>query len=104
MTVMIQSVVDLPWDFVVIGVPRSVQTKDKQLLDRWRSQVRAAAAAHWPLGEPPLTCKLQIHVTYFHERAPLDVDNMLKPIQDALNGLVYDDDSQLPTPMGICVM
>lgn len=97
---MIQNVVDLPWDFVVIGVPRSVQARPRKLIERWKSEVRAAAKAKWPSGQAPLSCKLQIHVTYFHEAAPLDVDNMLKPIQDALIGLVYDDDNQLTDTHG----
>lgn len=37
-----------------------------------------------------------MHVTCYHDSAPpLDVDNMLKPIQDALIGIVYVDDGQL---------
>ena len=34
---------------------------------------------------------------YFFEGsdAPLDDDNMVKPIRDALNGLVYNDDEQI---------
>jgi crossover junction endodeoxyribonuclease RusA len=37
-----------------------------------------------------------MHVTCYHDTAPpLDVDNMLKPIQDALIGIVYLDDGQL---------
>ena len=34
-------------------------------------------------------------ITYFHEGSPLDVDNIPKPILDALKGLVYADDSQV---------
>jgi crossover junction endodeoxyribonuclease RusA len=36
-------------------------------------------------------------VVYFFGRLPayLDNDNLLKPIQDALNGLVYEDDRQV---------
>lgn len=35
-----------------------------------------------------------IHLTlvYLYESDPVDVDNIIKPIQDALAGLVYDDD------------
>ena len=83
--------VDLPWDFVIFGVPLSVQAR-RSSLQRWRGQVRIAAQSAWPAGEPPLDHKVQIHITYYHHNAPLDVDNMLKPIQDALCGLVYVDD------------
>ena len=34
-------------------------------------------------------------ITYFYEGAPLDVDNIPKPILDALNGLVYSDDAKV---------
>jgi hypothetical protein len=92
-------VASLPWDFVVPGVPVSVQAK-RPSIARWKQTVRMAAQAAWPAGDPPLECKLQLHVTYFHDAAPLDVDNMLKPIQDALNGIVYVDDSQLTDTHG----
>lgn len=36
-----------------------------------------------------------MRLTYFHEEAPLDVDNMIKPIQDALIGISFIDDSQV---------
>lgn len=84
----------LPWDFVVLGVPASVQAQSSTRT-RWKAAVAAAASSAWPIGAPPMTDKVQIHVTYFHEGAPLDVDNMLKPIQDALCGIVYVDDNQL---------
>lgn len=85
----------LPWDFSVIGVPASVQAKS-QTRARWKATVAQAAQAAWPQGEPPMQDKLQMHVTCYHDSAPpLDVDNMLKPIQDALIGIVYVDDGQL---------
>jgi crossover junction endodeoxyribonuclease RusA len=85
----------LPWDCVVLGVPASVQSNSRSRA-RWKAVVAAAAQAAWPAGDPPLTDKLQIHITCYHDSAPpLDVDNMLKPIQDALIGIVYQDDDQL---------
>ena len=36
-----------------------------------------------------------VTITYFFQEASLDVDNIPKPILDALNGLVYSDDSQV---------
>jgi crossover junction endodeoxyribonuclease RusA len=89
----------LPWDFVVLGVPASVQARSARR-SRWKAEVRAAALAAWAAGEQPIVDKVQLHVTYYHEGAPLDVDNMLKPIQDALCGIVYADDSQLTDTHG----
>ncbi len=34
-------------------------------------------------------------ITYYFKGGSLDVDNMPKPILDALNGMVYADDSQV---------
>ena len=86
---------DLPWDFVVPGVPVSVQSKNRRRKQQWKADVAAAAAAAWPPGQPPLSQRLQIHITYYHDSTPLDVDNQLKLIQDALTGTVYEDDRQL---------
>ena len=36
-----------------------------------------------------------VTITYFFKGASLDVDNIPKPILDALKGLVYSDDSQV---------
>ena len=41
---------------------------------------------------------VKVAITYFFDRSSLDVDNVPKPILDALNGLVYFDESpRLPT-------
>ena len=36
-----------------------------------------------------------VTITYFYDRVSLDVDNIPKPILDALKGLVYLDDEQV---------
>lgn len=90
----------LPWDFIVTGTPLSVQASGTSKT-RWKTTVAVAARAAWPSGEPPLSDKLQIQITCFHDSAPpLDADNMLKPIQDALIGIVYADDRQLTDTHG----
>lgn len=83
----------LPFEFTVPGVPISHQSGNKKRLAAWRQHVRATAAGVWGTVAP-LTARLRIAVTFFHEGADvrLDTDNMLKPIQDALSGLVYADD------------
>ena len=45
--------------------------------------------------EPPFDGEVMVTITYFFEGASLDVDNVPKPILDALKGLVYSDDSQV---------
>ena len=36
-----------------------------------------------------------VTITYFFDGASLDVDNIPKPILDALKGVVYSDDSEV---------
>jgi crossover junction endodeoxyribonuclease RusA len=97
--VYIAVMVPLPWDFVVLGVPKSVQARSSSKR-RWTHEVRVEATAAWPLEESPIAHEVQVHVTYYHDGAPLDVDNMLKPILDALIGVVYWDDKQLTDAHG----
>jgi hypothetical protein len=57
--------------------------------------VRAIAASLW--AGPPTKGLVQCTImNFYHGPAPpLDDDNMVKPIRDALNNLVYEDDSQI---------
>jgi Holliday junction resolvase RusA-like endonuclease len=44
----------------------------------------------------PVTCELQVSVViYFGTKRKADVDNFNKLWQDALTGIVYEDDSQI---------
>ncbi|MFO0451320.1 MAG: RusA family crossover junction endodeoxyribonuclease [Pseudomonadota bacterium] len=43
----------------------------------------------------PYTGRATTILTQGADAAPIDVDNVIKPIQDALNNVVYTDDSQL---------
>lgn len=82
-------------EFVVHGLPVSHQTNQRAKLRAWKEQVRQAAAKVW--NKPPLTDKLRIVVVHFCESHKLlmDDDNMVKPVRDALNELVYIDDRQI---------
>jgi hypothetical protein len=82
-------------EFVLPGPPVSYQTSDKANLKAWQATVKAEAARTW-IG-PPLHGKLKFMLINFHEgdKPPMDDDNMVKPIRDALNNLVYLDDRQI---------
>jgi hypothetical protein len=57
--------------------------------------VQEVAKRQGNLGSPS-TEEVKATITYFFfDYTPLDVDNIPKPILDALNGLVYADDSQV---------
>ena len=42
-----------------------------------------------------VTVPLKIEITHFYEAVELDVDNLAKPIIDALKGLIFLDDRQV---------
>ncbi len=83
----------------MVGKPISHQTKDKARLQAWKATVRSRAEAVW-VGSP--TGKnLKVTITHFFE-APAgdesgvpDSDNIVKPVRDALNGVIYVDDYQI---------
>jgi len=83
----------LPFEFTVLGPPVSHQSRNKARLDAWRKLVRSEAVKRWPLHSA-LSENLRIAVTYYHEgmAVRIDNDNLIKPIQDALIGLIYVDD------------
>lgn len=87
----------LPFEFIDVCTPLSHQTKNRRRLQEWKLLVRESAQLTWPATTSPTTGELRITVQYFHERSSsrIDGDNMLKPIQDALTGLLYSDDSQI---------
>jgi len=48
-----------------------------------------------PAGTAPVADAVQITITYYYEGDSPDVDNIIKPIQDAMNGVVFVDDRQV---------
>jgi len=85
------------FEFTVEGPPLSAQTASRKAHRAWKQRVRTAAERVWDRRRNPLAEQLHILVDYYHDgpAIPLDNDNMVKPIQDALNGLVYVDDRQI---------
>ena len=49
----------------------------------------------WPDGVSPLDVDVALHVTHYCEFAVGDTDNLIKPVQDALQGVVYVNDRQV---------
>jgi len=89
----------LPFEFLVIGKPISHQTKDRKRLQVWKNTVRSAAEARWK--EPPSGESLLVTITHYYdaeagnESGVPDSDNIVKPVRDAINGVLYVDDYQI---------
>lgn len=85
----------LPFEFVVTGSPISLQTNNRALLQSWKTKVRQAAISRLPVGTVPTIESVQIIIIHYYAANPPDIDNIAKPILDALNLLVYIDDKQI---------
>lgn len=84
----------LPFEFTILGPPVSHQTRNRARLQQWKSTVNSRAATLWPHTStyPDI---VSVIITYYYEGESPDVDNIIKPIQDALEGIVYDNDQQV---------
>ncbi len=71
--------------------PLSVQAKNKNLQD-WKAYVYGRAREVWKYGTPHTELGLRLTLVYLCDESPADIDNIVKPIQDGLVGVVYADD------------
>ena len=85
----------LPLEFIIDGPPVSQQTRRQSLLRLWRGEVQSAVKQHWAEGELLASGLLMITIMYFYNDRSLDIDNVPKPILDALKGIVFEDDNQV---------
>lgn len=84
----------LPFEFALDGPPVSQQARRRFRVSQWTQNVRGSAERRWD-GSPPVGGPVMVDILYIFDSVPFDVDNIPKPILDALKGLVYADDSQI---------
>lgn len=82
-------------EFVVMGTPVSAQgSSDAKRL--WQQRVAHSAEDARGDWSPSPFDDLVLRVAYFYVDAPAaDLDNIVKPLQDALKGVAFDDDIQI---------
>ncbi|MBD1218072.1 MAG: RusA family crossover junction endodeoxyribonuclease [Aphanizomenon flos-aquae Clear-A1] len=76
---------------------RPVSTNNDKRRKEWIRLVNKEAKKFWTGSSPIKDANLQLTLIYlcrgnYGDRDLLDTDNIIKPIQDALNKLVYEDD------------
>jgi Holliday junction resolvase RusA-like endonuclease len=82
-----------PFEFVIPQRPVSQQARRRERLRDWREFVAVQARAALPSQRELATEPVAVRLLYLYEEVALDTDNILKPIQDALVGVVLNDDS-----------
>jgi hypothetical protein len=80
-------------EFMIPRRPVSAQVKRRKTLQAWKEIVRQHAATAWQ-GRPAIPSgALQLTVVYLYDGPRADADNIIKPIQDALSGVIFKDDA-----------
>lgn len=88
-----------PFEFIVPKRPLSHQAADASHKQAWKQYVYGRAFREW-VGLPMAGDSLRFTLAYLCEQDPPDINNIIKPVQDALNGLVYADDSMVVDVQG----
>ena len=88
--------IEFPLEFVVAGTPVSLQAKRRESLVEWKGRVVEASRTALPDGHFATDDPLAITLYYFPaSEMQGDVDNIVKPILDALERHIYMDDRQV---------
>jgi hypothetical protein len=85
------------FEFVVEGPAVSLRASRKNSLryQKWVRFVREAAAKEWNANDKPTSSDVEVTISNYYTAAPPDADNIIKPILDALETVVYKDDQQV---------
>lgn len=82
-------------DFLLPRRPVSHQAKNSLNKDAWRDYIFGRAMQAWP-AKPLLNYPLKFTMVYLSDDSkPGDINNFVKPVQDALCALIYADDSMI---------
>jgi hypothetical protein len=84
----------MEFEFVVPKRPVSFQTDNKDNLRVWKDYVYGYAFRAWK-GSPIVNEYFRFSIVFLCEEEPPDINNIIKPIEDVLCGLVYPDDSSV---------
>jgi crossover junction endodeoxyribonuclease RusA len=88
--------IQFPLEFVVAGTPVSLQARRRESLDEWKGRVIEASRTVLPEGHFATDDPLSITLYYFPDAEMQgDIDNIVKPILDALERHIYIDDRQI---------
>ncbi|BAY74595.1 hypothetical protein NIES25_10090 [Nostoc linckia NIES-25] len=86
------------FEFIVNGRPVSQQARNRgkgNRLQDWKKTVRQEAEKYWSSEQKTATGLVMLQITYFYDSVEIDIDNIVKPIQDAIKRLAYVDDNQV---------
>ena len=85
------------FEFVIEGPAVSLKAKktNARRYQRWIRTVRAAAQSEFQSRSQLTSQGIIVSITNYYTLSPPDVDNIIKPLLDAMGMVVYADDSQV---------
>jgi Holliday junction resolvase RusA-like endonuclease len=83
------------FEIVVAGTPVSNQARRRERLRLWIARVAAELRQSWPDDREPWAGPVGIAITHYFAEVPIDLDNLPKPILDAMKGITIVDDMQV---------
>ena len=88
--------IEFPIEFLVQGTPVSLQAKRAKSRNEWKARVKSASSDVLPTPHFASSERIAVTLYYFpHEPMQGDVDNIVKPILDALSRHIFLDDRQV---------
>lgn len=88
--------IQFPFEFVVDGTPVSLQAHRKESIHQWKERIVEASKHHLPQGHFATELPVAATIFYFPDAEMQgDIDNIVKPILDALKQHIYIDDHQV---------
>jgi crossover junction endodeoxyribonuclease RusA len=86
--------IEFPFEFVVEGTPVSLQTARPESLHQWKTRIVEASRPVLPEGHFATDNPLAVTLYYFpSDRMAGDIDNIVKPILDAMSRHIYMGES-----------
>ena len=88
--------IEFPIEFLVQGTPVSLSAKRAKSRNEWKERVKSASSNVLPNPHFASNERIAVTLYYFpHEPMQGDVDNIVKPVLDALSRHIYLDDRQV---------
>lgn len=88
--------IEFPVEFIVPGTPVSLQIKRPEARAAWKERVKNASYAALPEGHFSTGVPISVTLFYFpNNEMQGDIDNIVKPVLDALCNHIYADDRQV---------
>ena len=88
--------IEFPLEFLVAGTPVSLAAKRRESIDQWKARIVEATRSILPEGHFATERPVAATLFYFPAAEMAgDIDNIVKPVLDALGKHIYLDDRQV---------